>query len=168
MPERLRWAVDSLAVQPADQLLEIGCGSGVAVSLVCERLAGGWIAAIDRSPKMIALAERRNQQHLAAGRAVLRAVALEAADFDGARFDTVFAVNVNLFWVRQPARELELIRSLLKPGGALQLYYEPPAPRAPDLTGKLLSHLETSDFTATTSTSTTRTGTTMLRVVAQP
>src|ERR671935_177066 len=59
--ERFVWAVDTLEVRPADRLLEVGCGHGVAVSLVCERLTTGTITAIDRSPKMIEMATRRSR-----------------------------------------------------------------------------------------------------------
>src|SRR3954449_12943420 len=68
--ERFLWAVDTLEVRPTDRLLEVGCGHGIAVSLVCERLTTGTITAIDRSPKMIAMATRRNREHVDAGRAV--------------------------------------------------------------------------------------------------
>src|SRR3982750_1859500 len=66
--ERFVWAVDTLEVRPADGLLEVGCGHGVAISLVCERLTMGTITAIDRSPKMIEMATRRNREHVDAGR----------------------------------------------------------------------------------------------------
>ena len=79
--ERFVWAVDTLALDPADRVLEVGCGHGVAVSLVCERLTSGRITAIDRSKKMIEMAARRNREHVAGGRAVLKAAALEKADF---------------------------------------------------------------------------------------
>src|ERR671925_420885 len=77
--ERFVWAVDTLEVRPADRLLEVGCGHGVAVSLVCERLTTGTITAVDRSPKMIEMATRRNREHVDAGRAVLEAIAPERA-----------------------------------------------------------------------------------------
>src|SRR3954470_13540484 len=92
--ERLWWAGDTLALAPADRVLEIGCGHGVAVSLVCERLTSGRITAIDRSEKMIEMAAQRNRAHVAGGRAVVKTAALEEADFEGERFDKVFAFNV--------------------------------------------------------------------------
>ncbi len=103
--ERFVWAVDTLALDPADRVLEVGCGHGVAVSLVCERLTSGRITAIDRSKKMIEMAARRNREHVAGGRAVLKTDALEKADFGDERFDKVFAFNVAPFW-HQPKEAL--------------------------------------------------------------
>jgi SAM-dependent methyltransferase len=170
IPERIRWAVRVMAPHPDDRLLEIGCGPGVAVSLVCEQLAGGRITAIDRSATAIRRAAARNAGHVAAGRAVLRATALESlhpADLpDGpGGYDKVFAMNVNLFWVRDPARELELIRALLKPGGALFLFYgygtpgRGPATRPEALAG----HLTGGGFTVEALT-----GPSVAGVVARP
>ena len=59
-----------LDVQPDDVVLEIGCGGGVAVALICDRLADGHILAVDRSATMIVRAQRRNSDCVAAGRAL--------------------------------------------------------------------------------------------------
>ena len=99
-------------MEPADQVLEIGCGTGVALSLLCERIGGGRVTAIDRSAVMVRRALERNQAHVAAGRARIEQRALEDADFGGARFDRVLAVNVNAFWTR-PAAPLDAVRRCL-------------------------------------------------------
>jgi SAM-dependent methyltransferase len=125
IPDRLTWAVQQLAPRPDDAVLEIGCGTGVAATLVCERLRYGQLTAIDRSASMVAAARRRNRAHLQAGRAVIRRLALAEADFARASFDRALAVNVNLFW-RRPEAELEVLRRLLRPGGRLCLVYQPP------------------------------------------
>src|ERR1044072_15400 len=98
--ERFVWAVHTLEVRPADRLLEVGCGHGVAISPVCERLTTGTITAIDRSPKMIEMATRRNREHVDAGRAVLEAVALEDADLGDRSFAKVFAFTVDPLWLQ--------------------------------------------------------------------
>lgn len=106
-------AVEALGVRGGDRVLEIGCGRGVAVALVCGRLTGGRITAIDRSEKAIEAPQRRNAEHVAAGRAVFRTAALETVDLTDETFDRIFAINVNLFWVRRPTAELDLIATLL-------------------------------------------------------
>lgn len=79
-----------LAVEPTDQLLEIGCGPGVAVSLVCEKLYDGNITAIDRSAKMIETARKRNADHVASGVASFQTASLEDAELGEVRFDKIF------------------------------------------------------------------------------
>jgi len=41
MSERLRLVVEQLDLRPDHRILEIGCGHGVAATLVCERLETG-------------------------------------------------------------------------------------------------------------------------------
>ena len=46
---------------------------------------------------------------------------------DPRRFDTIFAINVNLFWVQPAGKQWSIVASLLRPGGRLYLLYETPA-----------------------------------------
>jgi cyclopropane fatty-acyl-phospholipid synthase-like methyltransferase len=151
--ERLGWAMQTLAIDPADHVMEIGCGRGAAVSLVCERLTSGKITAIDRSAAMITLAERRNAANVAAGKAVFVATALDAADLGGDRFDKIFAINVNLFWVRSSSTELGLVRRWLKPEGAMYLFYRArEAARAKAIAENAVTFLTEHGFSVTTLT----------------
>jgi SAM-dependent methyltransferase len=122
--DRLAWAVRVLDPAPSDRVLEVGCGHGVAATLVCERLDGGRLTAIDRSAKMIDMATRRNEEHVAAGRAVFETVALERADFGEERFDKVFGVHVAALWKSDEA--LAAVRGCLAPGGALYVIDQAP------------------------------------------
>lgn len=144
--DRLVWAVETLAVDPTDDVLEIGCGHGVAVSLICDRLTGGKITAIDRSEGMVTMARSRNRRHVASGKAVFQTVALAEADFGNEQFNKIFAINVSLFW-QQPARELGLIKRLLTPGGAVYLFHQPPlASKTPEIADKLTKILQDHSF----------------------
>src|SRR4051794_9522508 len=138
--ERFVWAVDTLEVRPPHRLLEVGCGHGVAVSLVCERLTTGTITALDRSPKMIEIATRRNRGHVDTGRAVLESVALEDADLGDRRFEKVFAFNVAPFW-QKPEAALDAVRDHLARGGALYVFWEDARHCAPERAADLGSEL---------------------------
>jgi ubiquinone/menaquinone biosynthesis C-methylase UbiE len=147
VPPRLLWAVERLAVEPNDRLLEIGCGGGVAVSLICDRLEAGRITAVDRSPTMVERAATRNERHLASGKATIQLGELDELELADRGFTKVFAINVNIFWVRSPAKELALIRRLLRPGGALYLFYSPPSEaKADELAQRLVTTLDELEF----------------------
>ena len=96
-PERTRWALETLAVEPRDRLLEIGGGPGVA-SLVCARLDRGSLLLIDRLATAI---ERSPPAELGARR--IRAARPQHRGRGGLRpgkahFDKAYAINVNVFW----------------------------------------------------------------------
>lgn len=126
IPPRLTWAVDQLDLRPDDRVLEIGCGPGIAASLVCAKLAGGHLTALDRSPAAIAAARRRNSECINAGKATFLVASLNTAGLRPASFHRAYAINVNIFWL-DPAAELAMLRRVLKPDGHLLLVYHPPA-----------------------------------------
>jgi SAM-dependent methyltransferase len=81
------------------------------------------VTAIDRSPKMIDAAARRNAAYVAAGTAEFLVAGLEDADLGDRRFDTIFAVRVGLFH-REPERARRLAERWLASGGVLVCEYD--------------------------------------------
>ena len=110
-------------------MLELGCGHGVAVTLIAERLAAGGgsgtVLGLDRSAKMTTMAASRNAEHVAAGRAAFLTSAIHDADLGDARFDKILAVHVPVFLRGDPARDLALLREHLTGGGALHVVAQP-------------------------------------------
>ncbi len=124
IPPRIRWAVELMDVQPADQVLEIGCGPGAGAELICARLETGRLFAIDRSESGVDRTKRRNHQYVESGRLTVRQIDLATLRVPVKKLDKVFAFNVNLFWVRACADEVALLHERVVPGGAVYLFYE--------------------------------------------
>lgn len=123
--DRIQWAVDMLEVAPSDLILEIGCGHGSAVSLISERLKDGMITAIDQSEKMIRIAKKKNAECESSGKVKFMTSEFRKAELGQSRFDKIFAVNVNMFWMNAE-HELKIIRERLLPNGAVYLFNQPP------------------------------------------
>jgi ubiquinone/menaquinone biosynthesis C-methylase UbiE len=126
MSERLRAIVDELGLRPDDRVLEIGCGHGVAATMICDRLDGGTLTAIDRSAKMIEAAEHRNAEHVESGKAEFLVMSVESADLGDRRFDLVVAIRVGLFH-REPERARALVKPWLAAGGRVHAFYDEPS-----------------------------------------
>jgi protein-L-isoaspartate O-methyltransferase len=121
VPARITAAVDLLDPQPGDVVLEVGGGTGVSAALICARLDGGRLIALDRSPTATARTLHRNPEHVAAGRLEAVTGALGAVKVPVATVDRALAVNVNAFWTGPADVELEALRSALRPGGLVVL-----------------------------------------------
>jgi ubiquinone/menaquinone biosynthesis C-methylase UbiE len=121
---RNRWAVDLLAIEPSDRVLELGCGPGVAIAALADRATRGLVVGVDRSPVMIQQASRRNAANIRAGRVRLIQAPVERMPTTDAPFDAALAVNNVGIWP-EPADRLRDIGSLLRPGGRIALVSQP-------------------------------------------
>ena len=125
VPERYRWAVNILDVQPGELILEIGCGYGNSIPLICEQLSTGKLTAIDRSAKMADAASESNRELIEAGKAEIFHCELLDQALPASLFDKIFLFNINVFWM-DPSLELTEIRRLLIPKGRFFLFHQPP------------------------------------------
>ena len=127
--QRNRWVVSLLGVQPADRVLEIGFGPGVAVAELV-RAGAGHVYGADHSPVMLRQASRRNAAAVRAGRVTLVNASVDQlpAALDGP-FDAIFAVNSLGFWPA-PAERLAELRRRLAPGGRMAIASQPRCPGA--------------------------------------
>jgi ubiquinone/menaquinone biosynthesis C-methylase UbiE len=114
-------AVAALELRPADEVLELGCGPGHAISMMTTRVPRGTIHAIDPSAAMLAQAWARNSKACGDGRVHLYRAKVEQLPFASDSMDKILAVNVAYFW-REPAVALREIRRVLRPAGLLSIY----------------------------------------------
>lgn len=124
VPERYVWAADLLDVRSGDAILEIGCGYGHAIPLICEKLTTGKFTAIDRSAAMMKAAAKANITYIREGKAEI--IHADLLDFKSAlKFDKIFLFNINVFWM-DPVDELRAIARLLYPDGTFFIFHQPP------------------------------------------
>lgn len=135
--DRIRWTLSLLDVKPRDRVLEVGMGPGVAVELLGQIAAQGFVAGIDHSEEMVRHARRRNTKAVHSGRIVLaRASAADPPAFD-VPFDKIFTINSIHFW-NEPVECLRKLRAQLRPGGLIAVTLQPRTRSATDATAEVL------------------------------
>ncbi|MGH3259708.1 MAG: class I SAM-dependent methyltransferase [Streptosporangiaceae bacterium] len=127
--QRNRWVVSLLGMRPADQVLEIGFGPGLAIAELA-RAGAGHVYGIDHSGVMLRQASRRNAAAIRARRVTLIRASVDQLPtaLDGP-FDAILAVNSLAFWPA-PAQRLAELRLRLAPGGRIAIASQPRCPGA--------------------------------------
>jgi SAM-dependent methyltransferase len=105
-------ALDEAGVGAGTAVLDLGCGSGLALSLAAAR--GARTSGIDISPALLEVARRRVPA------ADLREGGLDVLPFADASSDAVLAINA-LQFAADPASALREVRRVLRPGGRLAI-----------------------------------------------
>jgi ubiquinone/menaquinone biosynthesis C-methylase UbiE len=119
--EPTRIALEALAIQPGENVLDLGCGPGQATALMLPLAMPGMVTGIDQSSTMIGQAGRYNRHAVAAGHMAFRVATFEALPFNAASFDAVLASNVMYFW-HDPCLVISEIRRVLRKDGRLSIY----------------------------------------------
>lgn len=115
-------ALQTLALQPHDRVMEVGFGGGYLLGLMAARVTTGFIAGIDASETMASYCGQHYRPLIQAGRMRLYCAAAEAAPFAPALFDKACTVNSIFYW-SDAARALRELSRLLKQGGVLVLCF---------------------------------------------
>ena len=122
--ERSDFAVEELSPQPGDKILEIGFGSGVTINKIFNKCDDVFVGGIDISEVMVKQAIERNKEYIIDGKVRIQKGSVEKIPFGNDFFHKVLGINVSLFFP-DPDKNFKEIKRVLKPGGVLQILFQP-------------------------------------------
>lgn len=99
-------ALEWLAAQPGERILDLGCGDGQLTANIAA--TGASVVGVDASTEMVAAARSRGIRADEAG--------ADSLPYEDGSFDAVFS-NAVLHWIREQDVMMAEVRRVLKPGG---------------------------------------------------
>ena len=112
-----------MSVQPDDQILEIGFGTGKLIYKMVQQINNGCIVGVDFSDTMISIAQKKNRKHIDKGKVKLFCGNFDEMTFENDYFTKVCSVNTLYFW-SNPEQTVRKINDILKLKGKLVLAFE--------------------------------------------
>ncbi len=116
---------EELAVGPTDRVLEVGFGGGALLAQLCQDASDGFVAGVEVSDAMLAVAKRRLRARIPSGQLALRRGSVESLPFGSGEFDKACSVNTTYFW-RDLDEGLSELWRVVRPGGRLVLGFVSP------------------------------------------
>lgn len=116
---------DDLQVASASRVLEVGFGGAALLERLCGAASTGFVAGVEVSKEMLAIACRRLGRFIDAGRLQVAETSVERLPYADASFDRACTVNTTYFWPDLDAGLRECHR-VLRPGGRLVIGFVSP------------------------------------------
>lgn len=145
VPPRFYWALESMQLQPADNVLELGCGAGLLLSIICPVVSIGRVVGVDASAAMIAKATKRNEAWVNEGRLSLLHANTAGLKFQKNEFDKIAAFNLNIFF-KADIESLNALKAGMKKNGDLYIFYQPPYQASISFMSPVIQFLEEQRF----------------------
>lgn len=117
-------ALDLLAVQPADRVLEVGFGGGELLGRLAAGATEGLVVGVDFAPEMVERGAKQYRVPVEAGRVAVRCANAEALPYPDGHFTKICTVNTLYFW-DDPARVLAELHRVLAESGLLVIGFAP-------------------------------------------
>ena len=122
--DRNLWTVELLDVQPSDNVVEIGCGPGLALEACLLKATQGSVLGLDHSQTMLDQARNRNAAGCENGRLTLKLATLDEAALPAGKFDKICSANVVQFFPDQ-VKSFRKMFAALKSSGLSATTYMP-------------------------------------------
>lgn len=117
-------ALELLALDPADRVLEVGSGHGDTLAKAARAASRGSLSGIDFSPVMLRRATARHRALVREGRVEFRFGGSDQLPFADRTFDKAYTVHTIYFWMA-PLEHLGEVHRVMKPGGRFVLGFRP-------------------------------------------
>ncbi len=119
-------ALELLALQPSDRLLEVGFGHGRTIQLAAAQVPKGFVAGVDVSEDMVRMANSRRLNLANKSQVELMVGDSRWLPYADASFNKVLSVHTIYFW-KEPIKDLGEMFRVLRPGGRLVLGFRAPS-----------------------------------------
>lgn len=117
----ITWGLSHLEIGKNDTVLDIGCGGGLAVSLMAQK--SGDVYGVDYSHTAVKKAAKKNKQAIRQGRVHIQWGDVQKLPFEDNTFDVVTAFETIYFWPDIAQNFKEVLR-VVKPGGAFMPVFQ--------------------------------------------
>ena len=117
------WALEAIPVGPADSVLDIGCGAGMAVERLSKIATDATVVGIDYSGTMVDMAKKRNRSAIRAGKVEVREGTVSSIPYEDGRFAKAWSIESFYYWP-DPVADLREVWRVLGPGGGMVIVLE--------------------------------------------